>query len=259
MSELDRAFQSLRQLEEKVGSSLPLIAESLSKGKFPITGKALISFVPRGDSLANTILFACTRQDIYSASILFRSLIEHSFRHMFIFTKALNDNDDSFGKVYINTLKASEDLSAFEKINNYQAIVHPTETKWNTKGDHNNEIREKAKQFEIQKIFHYLVENNNSKSAEIYKYKKEYFLKRLIEYTNMSSSVHGGSFGYFALVETAKDKTKLEATINNFAGGATILLRGIIETTYLFTYLMDETMKKHYDDIADMTKEKLNG
>jgi len=251
MNNVDKNFALNEALSKKIRESLPFIIESLQKTKFKYTGKSLISFIPKSGYLLNSILFSCKSADPYSASILFRSLIEHSFRHLYIFVKALNDDSDSVGDTYYNSLKGNEDLESVEKIINYKKIVYPEDTQWNTKGDHNNAIRETAKSFRIEKIFHYLINNNNTEKSEVIKrYKKEYLLERLIEYTNMSSSVHGGPFGESVLYELQKDKSKLEATLNKFASESFMLQKSIVETTYLFASLMDETVTKYYDDIV---------
>ena len=251
MNDIDKNFASNETLSKKIQESLSYIIESLQKTEFKYTGKALISFIPKSGYLINSLLFSCKSDDPYSASILFRSLIEHSFRHLYIFVKALNDKSDSVGNTYYNSLKANEDLESVQKIINYKKIVYPEDTQWNTKGDHNNTIRETAKSFRIEQIFHYLISNNNSENNEIIKrYKKEYLLERLIEYTNMSSSVHGGPFGEAVLYELKKDKSKLEATLNKFANESFLLHKSIVETTYLFASLMDEKVTKYYNDIV---------
>src|SRR3989344_7998209 len=153
MNDVDKNFALNETLSKKIQESLPFIIESLQKTEFQYTGKALISFIPKSGYLINSILFSCKSGDPYSASILFRSLIEHSFRHLYIFVKALNDKNDDVGKTYYNSLKATEDLESVEKIINYKKIVYPEDTQWNTKGDHNNAIRETAKSFRIEKIF----------------------------------------------------------------------------------------------------------
>ena len=251
MTTVDNNFALNEAVSKKIQESLPFIIESLQKTKFQYTGKALVSFIPKSGYLINSLLFSCKSGDPYSASILFRSLIEHSFRHLYIFVKALNDKDDAVGKEYYNSLKANEDLESVEKIINYKKIVYPEDTQWNTKGEHNKAIREIAKSFRIEKIIHYLIQNNNDESSEIIKkYKKEYLLERLIEYTNMSSSVHGGPFGELALYELQKDKSKLEATLNKFSNESFLLHKSIVETTYLFASLMDDEATKYYNDVA---------
>ena len=251
MSNIDDNFTLNEALSKKIQESLPFIVESLQKTEFQYTGKVLVYFIPKSGYLINSILFSCKSGDPYSASILFRSLIEHSFRHLYIFVKALNDKNDCVGKTYYNSLKANEDLESVEKIINYKKIVYPEDTQWNTKGDHNNTIRETAKSFRIEKIFHYLISNNNNEKSEVIeRYKKEYLLERLIEYTNMSSSVHGGPFGELALYELQKDKSKLEETLNKFAVESFLLHKSLVETTYLFASLMDDDVTKYYTDIV---------
>lgn len=237
------------ELIKKIDVSLPQITDSLGKTKFVYTSKSLLSFIPRGGYLVSSILSSCEKGDVYSSSILFRSLIEHVFRHLYVFTRALNEDSDTVGKEYLDSLKASEDLEAIEKIINYKKVVYPEETKWDTGGDHNNNIREIRKQFRIERIFYYLIQNNSDKDEILKKAKKEYLLQRLIEYTNMSSSVHGGSFGNFALAEIRKDQTKLENTLRKFINDSYVLYKSLIEATYLFAYLRDESMRIHYEDI----------
>lgn len=66
----------------------------------------------------------------------------------------------------------------------------------------------------------------------------------------MSSSVHGGPFGELALYELQKDRSKLEATLNKFSNESFLLHKSLVETTYLFASLMNEGVKKYYDDIS---------
>ncbi len=209
-NEIKNIINRNNQLCENVDATLPAITESLAKTKFRCTTSALLSFIPKSGFVNSSILESCINSNVYSASILFRSMIEHSFRHLYIFTKTLNDNSDSVGEAYYHSLKSKEDLESFEKIRNYTSVVFPEKTKWSTKGENNKVIKETAKQFDIQNIFYYLIENNNSEKDDVVKgYKKDYLLGRLVEYTNMSSSVHGGPFGELALVEIRKDKSKL--------------------------------------------------
>ncbi len=251
MNDIDNNLVLNEVLSKKIQESLPFIIESLQKTKFKYSGKALVSFIPKSGYLTNSILLSCKNGDAYSASILFRSLIEHSFKHLYIFAKALNDNDDSIGEAYYKSLKGYEDLKSFQKIINYNKLVYPEKTEWNTKGEHNKALGDVAKKFDIKEIFHYLINNNNEKGSEIIKrYKEEYLLERLIEYTNMSSSVHGGPFGELALYELQKHKSKLEATLNKFSNESFMLHKSIVETTYLFASLMDEEVTRYYDDIV---------
>jgi hypothetical protein len=178
-------------------------------------------------------------------------MIEHSFRHLYIYVRALNDNNDDTGKRYYETLRGNEDLESFDKISNYSKVVYPEKTKWNTKGEHNNAIRQVGKEFHIERIFYYLVANNN-KTKLVERFKKEYLLQRLTEYTKLSSAVHGGPFGEAVFVNLQGDKEKLNKQLNRFSVDSFWLHKSLVESTYLFAYLMDDKMQKHYENISNV-------
>jgi hypothetical protein len=247
-TKLEKIIELNKELSKKVNISLPLIITSLQKTKFQSTGKALISFTARSNSLNNSILNSCINGDIYSAWVTFRPMIEHNFRHLYIYSKALKEDSNSVGSNYYGVLKSSEDLDALNKINNYNNATGLTKTKWNTKGEHNASIKNDAKEFNIEQIFYYLISNGNS--DEIIKtYTKEYLLKRLIDYTNLSSAVHGGPFSDLALEEIYKDQDKLNNLIYKYAEDSFTLHKNLVVTTYLFAYTMDESMKEFYEEI----------
>lgn len=252
MNNLNEIFILNEQLSKKLDLSLSIISESLGKSKFKYASKALLLFIPKSGYLMSSILSSCEAKNIYSSSILFRSLIEHSFRQLYIFTKALNDDDDTVGRVYYQSLKANEDLESVRKIINYNKAVYPEKAQINTKGEHNKILSELAEDFRIERIFYYLIKSNNRDNELFKRYKKEYLLDRLIEYTNMSSSVHGGPFGELALLEIQKDTLKLENTLNRFVNDTFMLYKNIVEATYLFAYLMDDATQKYYEEIRTL-------
>jgi hypothetical protein len=249
-------FDSNNRLSREVHSSLPAIIKSLGKTKFKYTSKALISFIPKSDYINNAILAMCASRNVYASAILFRSMIEHNFRHLYIYARALNDNNDDVGRRYYKALKANEDLESFTKINNYSKVVYPEKTKWNTKGEHNKSIREVGKEFRIEQIFYYLIANNNRKENEIIeRFKKEYLLKRLEEYTNLSSVVHGGPFGELVFNKLHKNNN-IDKQLNTFTVDSFGLHTSLVETTYLFAYLMDNKAEKYYRKIKSLRKIK---
>ena len=254
-SKIDQFFNLNNKLSQEVQSSLPAIIKSLKKSKFKYTSKALLSFIPKSGYLNNAILELLGNRNVYAVAILSRSIIEHNFRHLYIFVRALNDDSDDVGKRYYKTLKASEDLESFTKINNYNKAVYPEKTGWNTKGKHNKAIREVGKEFRIEQIFYYLIANdNNGKDKIVKRFKKEYLLQRLVDYINLSSGVHGGPFGELAFFNLQKDKEKFNKALEKFASDSFNLHYSLVESTYLFAYLMDNEMQKHYEKIKNLRK-----
>jgi len=250
-------FDLNNKLAKEIQSSLSVIVKSLEKTKFKYTSKALLSFIPKSGYLNSAILESSGNRNLYATGILSRSMIEHNFRHLYIYVRALNDDSDDVGKRYYKTLKGSEDLESFTKINNYNKAIYPEKTNWNTKGEHNKIIREVGKEFRIEQIFFYLIANNNSEKNEIIKrFKKKYLLQRLVDYTNLSSGVHGGPFGELTLFNLQKYKDKFSKALEKFAGDSFNLHYSLVEVTYLFAYLMNDKMQTHYEKIKDLRETK---
>lgn len=217
---IDELLKSNASLTKYVTKTLPEISSLLQKSKFQATSKALLSLLVRSGYLNNEIIFASSTSNLYSCAVLFRPMIEHNFRHLYMFVRALNDNSDEVGKRYYGVLRGDEDRQAIYNINKYSQRVYPEKTKWNMVNEHNKSIRTSANEFRIDEIFYYLIENNSSHDSNLISgFKKEYLLERLSQYTNLSSSVHGGPFGEATLSE-AQNKI-------------------LVETTYLFADMMD--------------------
>jgi len=151
-NKIKNLFDLNNKLTKEIQSSLPAIVKSLGKTKFKYTSKALLSFIPKSGYLNSAILESSGNKNVYATAILSRSMIEHNFRHLYIYVRALNDDSDNVGKIYYKTLKGSEDLESFTKINNYNKAVYPEKTNWNTKEEHNKAIREVGKNFALSKF-----------------------------------------------------------------------------------------------------------
>jgi hypothetical protein len=255
-SKIENFFRLNNELAKEIKSSLPTIIKSLGKTKFKYTSKALLSFIPKSGYLNTAILELSGSENIYTVTILSRSMIEHNFRHLYIYARSLNDNNDDVSKRYYKTLKGHEDLESFTKINNYNKTVYPEKNNWNTKGEHNKTIREVGKEFRIEQIYFYLIANNNDEDKIVKRFKKEYLLQRLIDYTNLSSGVHGGPFGELAFFNFQKNKDKFDRALEKFAGDSFNLYYGLVETTYLFAYLLDNKMRTYYEKIKNLREVK---
>lgn len=258
MSENDNKIEQLfalnKTLSDAVQLSLSAIIDSLGKSKFKYTSKALLSFIPKSGYLNNAILELSASRNIYSVAILYRSIIEHSFRHLYIYTKTLKDNSDDVGRTYCKTLKASEDLQWFDKVNKHNKGVGAKQTIRNTKNDHNKGIRMAQEEFRFSKIVDYFKSNNTHENVDIKRYIDNHLLEKSVEYDNLSSAVHGGPFGESALFNLHQDKKKYDDTLYKFANESLGLHYSVVESTYLFAYLMDEKTKTLYEKIASLRK-----
>jgi len=245
---IDEFLQSSDLIAKHATKTIPEISSLLQKSKFQATSKALLSLLARSGYLNNEILFASSTGNLYSCAVLFRPMIEHNFRHLYMFVRALNDDSDEVGKRYYGVLRGDEGRQALYNINKYTQKVYPNKTKWNLVNDHNKSIRTKANEFRIDEIFYYLIENNNDRVSNLLStFKKEYLLERLRQYTNLSSSVHGGPFGEATFLEAQKTDSK--AALTKFASESFELHKSLVETTYLFADMMQGSNLKWYEEI----------
>ena len=241
------------ELTEIITLSLPAVAGSLLKSNFKYTSKALLMFVAKSGYLSSSIVSLCQGGCIYSSSILFRSLIEHYFRHLYLYTRALKDNNDSVGIDYYKNLKGCEDLEATSKISSFNFIINPDETRWNFNDEQNKKLKKIGELFQIKKILVYIVNNFDRNESQLNIFSKDIknFLKnRLTEYTRLSSSVHGGPFAELIMNNHHLNNEKGEADLMNFANQSYTMQKAIAESTFLFAFLMDDKCEEPYKNIA---------
>lgn len=238
------------ELTEYLLVNAEVISDSLSQTKFKKTSRAMLFYISRAGYVNNAILDCYTNENGYAIGILFRSMIEHTFRHLYLYTRALNDNSDEVGDEYYGRLKGSEDLEAFTKTSNYTKIVRPEQAVWNTKGDHNAQIAEVGKKFNLSKIFLYLIKNFPSDKELIHRGMNEYLLKRLNHYTQLSSYVHGGPYAEMCHEELLQDRKKMSQHMEVIARESFGLYKSLVESTVLFAYMFDDNMKEHFDIVS---------
>jgi hypothetical protein len=238
------------ELTAHVLTNAEAVSNSLSQTKFKKTSRAMLSYIARAGYVNNAILDCYANGNGYAIGILFRAMIEHTFRHLYLYTRALNDDSDEVGEEYYGKLKGSEDLEAFSKMNNYTKVVHPERTVWNTKDEQNTQIAEVGKKFNLSKIFFYLIENFPSDEKMIHNGMKDYLLKRLNHYTQLSSYVHGGPYAEMCHEELLKDRQQISLHMEVIARESFGLYKSLIESTYMFAYLHDDKMKECFDQVS---------
>lgn len=246
----DEILKLNAELTAHVLTNAEAVSNSLSQTKFKKTSRAMLSYIARAGHVNNAILDCYENGNGYAIGILFRAMIEHTFRHLYLYTRVLNDDSDEVGEEYYGKLKGSEDLEAFTKIGNYTKVVHPERTAWNTKGEHNAQIAEVGKKFNLSKIFFYLIENFPTDEKVFHSRMKDYLLKRLNHYTQLSSYVHGGPYAGMSHEELLKDSVKMSQHMEIIALESFGLYKSLIESTFMFAYLYDDKMKESLDQIS---------
>ncbi|OHD56668.1 MAG: hypothetical protein A2Y33_13175 [Spirochaetes bacterium GWF1_51_8] len=199
-NQLKEFFISIRKKDDMVFQllskklfELPALGEKTS---YPKTCMILIAFLVRVNFIKCSIIDICEKDDNYSSKILFRSLIEHYFKFLYVYINAIKIKNDSFGDEYqfyldykerILLLKSlKKNAKIFEQynkdINNFQLLceVYPE-----YKALSENEMNRRTKQFEIDNIIEFLSSQGFQKDSA--------FLEAIIpKYSELSSYVHGG-------------------------------------------------------------------
>jgi hypothetical protein len=240
------------ELTNIIKDSAQEFVKSLNKAKHKKVNRALLSYMTRVGHINSSILDAYASRNGYCIGILWRSMIEHSFRYLYIYTRALNEEDDAVGVEYYGKLKGSEDLASIRKISNYTKVVHPERTKWSSGGDHNKGIDEVGKKFEVSNIFFYLIRNFKEEEEFVSGGMKDYLLERLNQYTELSSYVHGGPYAEMCHNKIIGDTEKMNKNLDFVVRDSFELYRLVVETTYLFLSLADENFSPYYEKVHEL-------
>jgi hypothetical protein len=250
----DKILKFHLDLNKELQNTLELTTKSLSETKFIKTGTILNASILKMGYINNSIIDCYTNGNAYSINILMRSLIEHGFRHMYIYVKALKDDNDDVGIEYYGGLRGSEDLRAVSKINTFENIVFPKVSKMNIRGPHNKMINKIGDKFEIKKILFYIINNFPESSEYVHILNKKYSIENLRKYAHLSSYVHGGPYAEDCFSEILKNNNQNEY-IKDITKEALSFYKEAINATYLFASLNNEDMEEHY---ANMKKIELN-
>lgn len=251
--DLDKLLDKYLKIMDIQTNSIESVILVLKKSKFNKTGKCLVDLLLKSSSISGAIINSAVNKNCYSILVLFRPLIEHSFRHLYIYMKTLNEDSDAIADKYLKILKSAEDLESIEKINNYNKAVNTKNIVWNTKGEHNNSIRKIKTEFNISNIFYYMIGVNNNDENSIFKlYKVDVFLNEIIRYAELSSTIHGGPSADFTSINGNGDSKLLEKNCHAYARDALNIYLSIVKTTYLFASLMDQKLNKTYEKISKL-------
>ncbi|MHB1687912.1 MAG: DUF5677 domain-containing protein [Ignavibacteriaceae bacterium] len=160
-------------------------------------GRAFTTFITKTNFIKNAIFDLCENDDPYSANILFRSLIEHHLKFMFIFTRHTAEQNDDVGIEYYQYCDFSESITIGKSwLDNWQILTPENEDKLyvviierklELKDFPKKEIIQKAKQFNYRNIVSF-IRNSIEGAGSNYGW-----LDKIIpNYGDLSSYVHGG-------------------------------------------------------------------
>lgn len=188
--------------------------EKLKTTDRPLSIYSLSTFVPKVDSLRNGIFITLSRDEHYSANILFRAIIEHSVKAIYIWVKILTSSDDQIGIDYWTFGQDRENVDYVKSLENTYKILNikpPQSAKdiLNEIGVTSEEkslnlIREKSEQFVYKNMVAYLAISQKDIPGP------SLFNSILTKYSELSSFVHGGPASVKAFCQDEQLKEMIE-------------------------------------------------
>lgn len=200
---MNDTIEDLREISENVHEVmekwLALVAQSQKDNPIPRTWLAQISFIARTNAIKESIFAIYEEDDPYSISILFRSLLEHTLKALYLFMRWAIQKSDEAATDYYNFCDLSEDLSYLRSLEQWANITDSKtpgkagidilhETKPASNPHSAKEIKLKANQFTPREILRYL--STRSKDSQF----DPFIMHILCTYSELSSFVHGGPF-----------------------------------------------------------------
>ncbi|MFZ2522232.1 MAG: hypothetical protein WAX44_00980 [Minisyncoccia bacterium] len=232
---LDEIIKSTPIMKELESNS-----KNFTKSKFPKSAKALTTYSLKLQYLSNSINLCKATNDYYSLCVLFRSLLEHYFRHLYIYSRALKENSDEVGIEYYGKLNGHEDLCFLRSNFSLNTKLSGEKSIWSLRDEQNKKLDDVAQNFKINNILSYL-NSGIGENKEIKAISKEFFNKYSRNYSTLSSFVHGGPFAEKYMELYSKDKTGKEKDIKYLSDEASFLTNQARQNTSLFIEItMDE-------------------
>jgi hypothetical protein len=214
-------------------------AKNFTKSRFPKSAKALTIHSLKLQYLNSSINLCREIEDYYSLCVLFRSLLEHYFKHLYIYSRALRENSDKVGIEYYGKLNGHEDLCFLRSNFSLNKKLNGKESGYSLKSEQNKNLDDIAQNFKINNILSY-INKGIGKDKKIQTISKEFFNKYSRDYSTLSSFVHGGPYAEKYIEMYSKDKEGKNKDIEYLANEADLLSNRALENTSLFIDLTSE-------------------
>lgn len=226
-------------------------SKNYAKSKFSRSAQALTTYSLKLQYLSNSINFCKETGDYYSLCVLFRALLEHYFRHLYIYFRSLREGSDAVGIEYYGKLNVHEDLCFLRSNMSLNTKMTGEKSTWSLGDDQNKSLDDIAKNFKINNILSYL-HKGIDENKDIETISKDFFNKYSQHYSTLSSFVHGGPYAEKYMELYSKDKSGKESDIKYLFDEANLLTNQARKSTSLFIEMtMDEksTNKAKKNDI----------
>lgn len=233
----------------------------LFESDFPRTAEISFMYMSSSNFLKNSIFDCAENEDYYSMSVLFRSLIEHYLRYKFFWFNNSKHKDDNYALKFRTALDFKEKIEMEKSINVVKQIrkmeQKSSDEIWKDLISENKdfakfnkkEITEFSQSLSIKNIIRYIEKAMINGGFGT----NEFLHKLIIQYSNMSSFVHGGLFAHKKMVSLENEKERHESMIGT-CGIALQSATAIKSFSYLTFYQFMPEFGVHYNNATELIK-----
>ena len=247
------------EIFEEQKEYFPKTVNSNFRKEYPKTYILMSMFDTSATFIKNSIFDSCETDDYYGVKVLFRSLIEHFIRFKYLFINWGKTKSDIFANKYLDYGNAREVLDLIKakvseqqlfdpnfKIEDWDSFLkeHP-----NFKSKSRKEVDVETLKYTFKNIVKFLNEESKKGNYEI----SSFLGHLIIEYSSLSSFVHGGMKSYQEMIEVNSEKRMKEY---NRLSGLAFQMSSSIKLFSLLMYVQTdrESFSKHYLKLDEILK-----
>ncbi len=257
MACLSKKIDELRIFDEEIHALIekwmPLVLQDSINHNIPNVWQASVMFIMRSNFLKEAIFELSENEDIYSAGILFRSLIEHSVKFQYIFLRWAQEKNDTVGEEYYKFCDLAEDVSYIDSLKYAAKLIDQEsisknpfdilqEIKQEASKHSLKEIQKKSSQFNYRKISEYIVSKVPQNIVS------NFIWKIIPEYSELSSLVHGGPFSERMLYKAFEEDKRVES-LSRIASLAFLISCDIKLNAFIIFLNMNRKFEQCYIEI----------
>jgi hypothetical protein len=261
-------IENIRDLDDEIFEEFqnyfPKTTTSVFSKKFTNTNISIQFIDLSANFIKNSIYDNCETDDYYGMKILYRCLIEHFIRFKYLYINWMLNKNDDFAKEYLEYSDAREVLDLIRAKISEQQLYDPNYKlkDWdiflkdhpNFKNKTRKEVEEKTRKYSFKNIIRFL--NKELKNDDTFS--SDFFGKLIVEYSDLSSFVHGGMKSYQEMMSmNTLDKRLVEY---KRICGLAFQMSNSIKLFSLLMYVQTDRkiFSLHYLKIDEILKKKNN-
>lgn len=259
MLKLNQLININSEIVKEFEISLKILPDLL-KSESKYTAELCFMYMNNTDFIKDSILDLVERENFYSANILYRSLIEHFLRfNYYFFNHALLGKTDSYSHKFRTALEFNDKISINKAVNSAKRMKgEKAKTNnqisleiFNSKEDYKKyaleELENFAREISIKNIIDYTENHITNETSP----PNDFLKNMIIQYSKLSSYVHGGMFAHREFINFAEDENKSDKLTVMF--GTSIQISTFIKM-YSFLILKDSNPNfiDHYFKISTL-------